>query len=323
MDEPLPNIASTRYDDPYKGGDREQPKVAFVMLALMGFAFVGSTLGMVLFMGSSYWMHWPQSLLQGSLPTDAPLEDRQAFRFLLLCSQLGTFLFAGWATTWLFYHRRSPYGPQVQTGWASYLKANVTPTGTQLFTGALMMIVGLPFVLWLYQTNKAFPLPEHIKQMEAQATETLKVVMNMEYPSECWFNLLLVAVVPAIGEEWVFRGVVQQQFMRRIHHPFVAILLSAAVFSFIHFQFEGFLPRMWLGMLLGWLYWVSRNFWVPVFAHFANNALQVAGQYAYRTNMSNIDLEKDHHIHITLAMLSLILVIALAYRFKRSTHQLL
>jgi membrane protease YdiL (CAAX protease family) len=320
MDEQIPNITNHRQGDPYQGRDGERPRIAVVMLALLGFAFVGSAFGVVVFMGVSHWMHWPDELLQGGLAADAPIADRQAFRFLLLCSQLGTFLFAGWATTWLFYHKNTPYGPAVPTGWVSYLKAGVTPSAVQLSSGALMMIVGLPFVLWLYQINKALPLPEGIKQMEAQATETLKVVMTMEYPSEFWFNLFLVAVIPAIGEEWVFRGIVQQQFMRWIRHPLFAIWLSAAVFSFIHFQFEGFLPRMWLGILLGWLYWTSRNFWVPVFAHFVNNALQVAGQYAYRTNVSDIDLEKDHHIPIAFAMLSLTLVFALAYRLKRSNH---
>jgi membrane protease YdiL (CAAX protease family) len=85
------------------------------------------------------------------------------------------------------------------------------------------------------------------------------------------------------------------------------------VFSFIHLQFEGFLPRMWLGVVLGWLYWKTQNFWVPVVAHFANNAVQVVGQYLYHNQISSINLEEELHVPLYVAALSLAAVVWLAH----------
>ena len=88
----------------------------------------------------------------------------------------------------------------------------------------------------------------------------------------------------------------------------VALVLTAVIFSFIHFQFEGFLPRMLLGLLLGWLYWRTGNFWVPVAAHFANNGAQVLGQFLYKHDLSSIDMEEDVDIPWYAAAISVLLI---------------
>jgi hypothetical protein len=84
----------------------------------------------------------------------------------------------------------------------------------------------------------------------------------------------------------------------------VAIVITGALFSLFHFQMDGFVPRWLLGMLLGWLYWRSGNFWVPVIAHFFNNAIQVVAQYFYAQQLTSVDLEQDVHVPALLALLS-------------------
>jgi membrane protease YdiL (CAAX protease family) len=136
----------------------------------------------------------------------------------------------------------------------------------------------------------------------------LKALLRMDNLGELLANLTVIALLPAIGEEIVFRGVVQQQLMRRIANPWVALAVSSAIFSFFHFQFEGFLPRLILGFLLGWLYWKTQNFWVPVLAHFFNNGLQVVGQYLYGKEVSTIDFEQDIQVPWFAAAISAFLV---------------
>lgn len=153
--------------------------------------------------------------------------------------------------------------------------------------------------------------------LENDSTEALKALLRMETPLELLANLTLLAVLPALGEELVFRGILQRQLMRRIANPWVVILLSGAIFSFIHFQFEGFLPRWLLGVLLGWLYWRTGNFWVPVLAHFANNALQVVGQYLYGQKLTTVDLEQDVQIPWLAALMSAALVVVVARLLDR------
>jgi membrane protease YdiL (CAAX protease family) len=121
--------------------------------------------------------------------------------------------------------------------------------------------------------------------------------------------LVIIALLPAIGEEVVFRGVLQRQVQRVIFPTWLAILIAAAIFSAIHLQFEGFLSRWLLGVLLGWLYWQTGNLWVPAIAHFFNNAIQVLGQYLYKNDISTVDLEKDIDVPWYFALVSLVLVL--------------
>lgn len=85
-------------------------------------------------------------------------------------------------------------------------------------------------------------------------------------------NLIMIAILPAIGEELIFRGVIQRMLLNKTRNIHVAIWFSAFIFSAFHLQFYGFLPRFFLGALLGYLYVYSGSLWLPILAHFVNNA---------------------------------------------------
>lgn len=170
------------------------------------------------------------------------------------------------------------------------------------------MAVSMPLVLYVLNFNQQLPLPELFKSAGEQAEEALKGLLHMDNVAELLANITIVALLPALGEELVFRGVVQQQLMRRISNPWLAILIASAIFSAAHFQFDGFLPRMMLGYLLGWLYWQTRNFWVPVVGHFFNNGMQVLGQYLYGKEISSVDLEKDIQVPWEFAAISAFMI---------------
>ena len=105
------------------------------------------------------------------------------------------------------------------------------------------------------------------------------------------FNLLVIALIPAVGEELTFRGVLQQSLTRGLKNPHVAIFLSAAIFSFIHFQFLGFLPRMFLGILLGYMFYVSGSLWTSILMHFVNNGAAVVLYYLNHKGIINVDVD--------------------------------
>ncbi|MDD4032607.1 MAG: CPBP family intramembrane metalloprotease [Bacteroidales bacterium] len=92
-------------------------------------------------------------------------------------------------------------------------------------------------------------------------------------------NLIVMALIPAVGEEFLFRGIIQPVFIRWTGKAQWGIWLTAVVFSAIHFQFLGFVPRLLLGVFFGYLFFWTKNLWVPVAAHFLNNAMVVSGQY--------------------------------------------
>ncbi len=248
---------------------------------------------------------WDSGLIYSGLQADASAPERWQMRTFLALSHLLTFVLAGWVVVRLF------YPPTLRA--LDYLQARREPPAQATWGGVWLLLVSMPLVLYVYQLNRELPIPEALRQAEGQANEMLKALLQMDDGWELAANLMLIALIPAVGEELVFRGVVQQQILRLVHSPWAAIVLAGAIFSFAHFQFEGFLPRMLLGVILGWLYWRFQNFWVPVAAHFANNAVQVLAQYLYHEEMSSLNLEDDITVPLHIAALSAALALALIW----------
>ncbi len=286
-----------------------EPSPALVLLSLFALVLMGSGVGAGLAMTLIPLLGGDVAVLSGGLTADAPAAARWAMRLALGINHALTFVVAGFLTVWVYY--RNPTG---NSDWRDYLGARQAPDWRSLGLGIALILCSIPLVLFLYTLNKALPIPDYLRTMESQTNEAIKGLLIMDTPWELIANLTIIALLPAIGEEIVFRGVLQRQMQRVIFPAWLAILVSAAIFSAIHLQFEGFLSRWLLGMLLGWLYWKTGNFWVPVAAHFFNNALQVIGQYLYKNKISTIDLEQDVQIPWYAALLSLALVGWIIYK---------
>lgn len=103
-------------------------------------------------------------------------------------------------------------------------------------------------------------------------------------------NFITIAAIPAICEEWIFRGTLQKLFSERFNIH-LAVFLAAVFFSLIHFEFSGFLPRIILGMFLGYLFYYSGSLWVSILAHLVNNGTQVVLMYLNNKGIYTIDLD--------------------------------
>lgn len=251
-----------------------------------------------------------------TLTPESPIAMRWQARWEIGLGHFLVFLAAGFLTVWLFY--RSITG--IRPDWRDYLRVRRSPNPLTVGLTVLLMAASIPLVLFLLNLNQLVPFPDGFETARQQTETMLKGLLRMDSLAELWANLFIIALLPALGEEIVFRGVVQQQLMRRIANPWSALTISAAVFSFFHFQFDGFLPRLLLGFLLGWLYWETRNFWVPAIAHFFNNGLQVVGQYLYSKEVSTIDWEQDIQVPWFFALVSLFMVIVVM-RLIRQTKE--
>jgi hypothetical protein len=143
------------------------------------------------------------------------------------------------------------------------------------------MLVAQPFINWLGDWNSRLSLPvwlsgvEHwMKNMEQQNETLVNRFLAVHSMQGLFFNVLLIAVIPAFAEEFFFRGVIQRLFAKKMNIHF-AIWLTAFVFSAVHVEFYGFVPRLLLGAYLGYLFVWSGSIWIPVLAHFVNNFLGV------------------------------------------------
>ena len=114
---------------------------------------------------------------------------------------------------------------------------------------------------------------EFMRDMEEAANHILELVTSQRGTWDLISNLLVFAVLAGICEEFFFQGALQPLLMNWTKNPHIGILLTALIFSVLHFQFYGFIPRFLLGVYLGYLFYWSRSLWLPILAHVLHNAL--------------------------------------------------
>ena len=197
--------------------------------------------------------------------------------------------------------------------WLRYLLMNKLPDGVSTLLATAIIFVAFPLVQFTFFLNKSLPLPDWAREMEASTEAMINGILQTNSPWELLFNLLVIAVIPAIGEEIVFRGLLQDGLQKRLRNPHLAIWLAAIVFSGFHLQFEGFIPRLFLGAVLGYLLYWTNNLWVPIIAHLINNGAQIIAQHLYKQEMTNVDLEQMDHIPIPVVVGSALLLAGLSY----------
>jgi len=161
----------------------------------------------------------------------------------------------------------------------------------------LLIVVGIllfftPSVNLLISLNESMHLPEilsgieaNMRSMEDAATRLTEALVVMETPMDLFYMTLLVALLPAIGEELMFRGIIQRLFSQQFYSYHAGIWISAFLFSAMHFQFFGFFPRMFLGAVLGYLLVYSGNIIYPMIGHFINNFGSLLIAYLIQHNM--------------------------------------
>lgn len=161
----------------------------------------------------------------------------------------------------------------------SYLGLQAPSNSGYILAGVGVMLVAIPFTGWLGELNRNIPFPPDIaswmQQKEQEAERTITAFLSGRNLSDLLLNLLFIAVFAAVGEELLFRGMVQRLLIKMFRSPWAGILISAALFSAMHMQFYGFLPRFALGVLLGLIYWYSGSLWVAMLAHFVYDAVLV------------------------------------------------
>ncbi len=156
---------------------------------------------------------------------------------------------------------------------------------------------------------------------EEELRELTEYLTRFESFGGLMVGLIVIAVLPAVGEELVFRGIVQRRCYTLVSNPHVAIWLSAFIFSAIHLQFFGFFPRLLLGALFGYIYYWSGNLWYAIFAHFVNNGFTLVMLYLYQQGSVDMDIESTESVPWALALLALAACAALLLVFKRRTNQ--
>lgn len=197
-----------------------------------------------------------------------------------------------------------------------------------LIIASVLLLVGIqPFVGWLGEINahaRFGTMQKYFEEAEALYNHALEVFLQMKTFGDLLINLFIMALLPAIGEELFFRGSLQKSLLRISKKPWLAILLSSAVFGLLHGTFFKLLPIFTLGILLGTVYHVTRNLWYTITIHFLNNAFAVLSvYYAGRSEILKKLSSDDISVPLYAALVSLVIAVGIIYFIKRKSDEVL
>jgi uncharacterized protein len=284
----------------------------FMILAIVaiGFIFVGPLIGF--FVGLAFY---PGDMLE---MLDA-LKDATGDPNL----KIPLYIMQGFATLfglivgpWLFLLRDGKNPSQ----FFRHNRIELLPVIITVLVVIVFMAVNSVFIEW----NSKVDLPafadnfeKWARSLEDEAEKTTAYLTNFSSTGELVLALVVIALLPAIGEELVFRGLFQNELFRATKNIHVAIWFTAILFSTIHFQFFGFVPRLLLGALFGYLYYWSGNLTLAILAHFVNNGVSVVALYLSQKGSFEFDLESPEAAPANVVMFATLVTAALLYFFYK------
>ncbi|MDX2189620.1 MAG: CPBP family intramembrane glutamic endopeptidase [Bacteroidota bacterium] len=198
------------------------------------------------------------------------------------------------------------------------------PSDIYYLSTVLIVICAIPAISWIADMNMQMSLPESFSWIESWAKnkeEELKMlteyITQFNSTLQFLFGLLVIAIIPAVGEELLFRGMIQNLLNDWWRNKHVAIWVTAIIFSAIHFQFYGFLPRMLLGALLGYLFVWTNNLMIPILAHFTNNGFTLLLLHMKNIGKLKLDVETSKEMPASLIIGSFVIVAVILFFYKK------
>lgn len=184
--------------------------------------------------------------------------------------------------------------------------------------GLAALFMSFSAIQFLTHLNAQLPIGNIMEETAVEINQYMLKIVAMDGPADLIVNLLLIGILPAVSEELLFRGTIQNELVKHLPNPHVAIWVTAIIFSAFHFQFDGFLPRMCLGALLGYSYYYSRNIFVPMLMHFTNNAILVMAVYMNPAKLDDT-VQQELAVNWVVLILTTALTVYFVYLIKRRT----
>ena len=183
---------------------------------------------------------------------------------------------------------------------------------------------GMLFNSFLVYFNSNLSLPEFMSGIEAWMKETedqlmglTKFLTDFQTIPELITGILVIGVLAGIGEEMFFRGLVQAKMHRYLKSGHWGVWMTAIIFSAIHLQFYGFLPRVFLGAIFGYMYLYSGSLIYPILAHIFNNSFTVIMVYLSNQGVIDFDLESTDDVSYVASLAGLLVLLAGIYYLKK------
>ncbi|MEN8122517.1 MAG: CPBP family intramembrane glutamic endopeptidase [Bacteroidota bacterium] len=290
--------------------------VIFIMLiSIFAFTLIGLLLSLPLFNLDFEGLE----ILMG----DQDYSNISFMKYFQTIISLGTFVFPPFIIAYVF-----------KGEIAKYLSLNKNPYLLSILLVAIAMIMAIPFINFLAEWNSKLSFPEALadienfmKTTEDDAENLTLAFLKADNIGTLFINLFIIALIPAIGEELLFRGVFQKIFIDWTRNEHVGIWIAAFLFSAVHFQFYGFVPRMLMGAFFGYLLVWSKNMWLPIIAHFVNNAFAVVAYYLMGQSVIGDEAETmgtgdGSFITASISLTLVVFMVYIIFRYEKEKKDL-
>lgn len=212
--------------------------------------------------------------------SDANAIDISILKYMQVSQQMAMFVIPALFLGYIF-----------KGGKASFLKLDLFPQAGNIIIVIILTVMIIPLNSYTGLLNSKMDLPdwlsgvEHwMKTKEDTATSLTGLLIKTNGLNDLVINIFILAIIPAIAEEFVFRGILQQILCKLFRSNHAGIWIAAIFFSAVHMQFFGFIPRLILGLCFGYLFFWTGNLWLPIIAHFINNLVPVLMSWFFNWN---------------------------------------
>lgn len=244
------------------------------------------------------------------LSSESSLDMRNFARATLLFQQLLAFLIPGLIAAWVFYRGK----------WQYVVGTRPAPPWRLLGLGLLFLAAAFPLAQSLFQLNsfivEKIDFLAALQTTEEAIIDSIKGMLRMDSIWEMLLSLLVMAAVPAIGEELIFRGFIQRILAQWTAKPYLAIFLASLIFGLIHFEIERLLSIIALGMVLGLIYHWTKNLWVSIIGHFLFNGVQVIAAFFAQDKLGDIAAAEGESMPIYVTLISLPILFLIAKKLE-------
>lgn len=212
------------------------------------------------------------------------------------------------------------YKPFVHLGFKQRLNIK------QILIVIFLMLAALPVVGALQEITEMLPWSKstlfRFKEAETAYNKLVEVIARMNNPGDYIVSVIIIAFLPAVFEETLFRGALQNLLSRWFRLPVLGIVVTAIIFSAIHGSYLGFLSRFALGFILGWMYYRTGNIWLSIIGHFFNNAFAVTVLYLASKAGKKMDLSKmDENFPLWVGVVAVGVIIGLFMLFEKTSAE--
>ena len=267
-------------------------------------------MGVISFMASrlAEWLFGIEdtsAILQGTLSQPG---DVDVFLFIQGLTSIGGFVL----TSMMF--------AVLETGEFKKRLGLTVPVAFKLIGVTILAIIAAQFFIeFLVSINKVIPLPSSLSflvEYQKKTEELTNAMMGFKDIGHLITTTLVMAVIPAIGEEFFFRGLLLGGLLRGKVNAVFSILLTGVIFSFSHFEYNNLIAIAALGSFLGYLYYLSGSLWLPIAAHFTNNFLAVLLKFLFNVGYISEDVANSE-TPIYMTVISMTLFFALIFLLRR------